>query len=281
MRKIKNSFIFILGTYLLCFLFRVVEYMFIRTDRTMIGEAFIHKIIGIIILTVAVWYLHYHWSDIGFQRKGVVRYTILGLLLGCTTFLVAYSTEMLLQIRNGNSPELQLFISSYSINGSNVMQTSVLFFLICILGNIINVVMEEGVFRGLFVKLFEDKASFIKAMLLSSLLFGIWHIVAPLREFLDGNMQMGMFIVAALMQILLTGLMGIKLCLLVKITGSLWMAMADHFTNNFIINILHIVTVSGIDEMQVIRISVAQTLSFLIILFIFWRKKSYQRNTFC
>ncbi len=69
------------------------------------------------------------------------------------------------------------------------------------------------------------------------------------------------------MLILTTGITGAKFCLLAKITGSLWMPMTDHFLNNTIINILHIVTTSGVDELQVIRISIAQTVSFLIVLF--------------
>ena len=39
--------------------------------------------------------------------------------------------------------------------------------------------------------------------------------------------------------------------------------MTDHFFNNTIINLMHVVTLSGTDELQVIRISIAQTISFL------------------
>nr|WP_216606230.1 hypothetical protein [Fusobacterium nucleatum] len=46
--------------------------------------------------------------------------------------------------------------------------------------------------------------------------------------------------------------------------------MGDHFVNNSIINILHIVSKDGsIDKLLVMRISIAQTLSFLIILIYF------------
>ena len=56
-----------------------------------------------------------------------------------------------------------------------------------------------------------------------------------------------------LMFVLTTGITGAKYCLLTKITGSLWMPMADHFFNNTIINLLHVITISGADELQVIR----------------------------
>ena len=69
---------------------------------------------------------------------------------------------------------------------------------------------------------------------------------------------------SALILVLTTGITGLKFCLITKMTGSLWMPMADHFFNNTIINLLHIATISGADELQVIRISIAQTVSFLI-----------------
>ncbi|MEM5769670.1 MAG: CPBP family intramembrane glutamic endopeptidase, partial [Bacillota bacterium] len=75
-------------------------------------------------------------------------------------------------------------------------------------------------------------------------------------------------------------IMGILLCLLVKVTGSIWTAMAVHFTNNFIVNILHVVTQSGADELQIIRISIAQTITFLVVLSIYIAKKSYRQQTF-
>lgn len=52
------------------------------------------------------------------------------------------------------------------------------------------------------------------------------------------------------------------------------MGMADHFVNNTIVNLLHIESSTGADEMMFLRITVAQTISFLIVLFIFWERKN-------
>jgi membrane protease YdiL (CAAX protease family) len=87
-------------------------------------------------------------------------------------------------------------------------------------------------------------------------------------------------VMSAIMLILTTGITGAKFCLLTKITGSLWMPMVDHFFNNTIINLLHVATTSGVDELQVIRISIAQAISFLIVLFIYWKIGAQKRHTF-
>lgn len=166
---------FILLFYILCFILRGIEYLVLRTDQTIIGEAFIQKLAGIALLAAAVGALKYTWAGIGFDLKQAVRGTVLGLLLGGSVFAVAYGAEWLIQTASGNSPSLAFYVTSYAIQGNRGMQEGLMFVLICIAGNIVNVVMEEGVFRGLFPRVIEEKYSFLKACLLSSILFGIWH----------------------------------------------------------------------------------------------------------
>jgi len=52
---------------------------------------------------------------------------------------------------------LDFYVSAYSVSGNIGQQRGLLFLLICLVGNLINVLMEEGIFRGLFQKVFERK----------------------------------------------------------------------------------------------------------------------------
>ena len=60
-------------------------------------------------------------------------------------------------------------------------------------------------------------------------------------------------------------------------TNNLYMAMGDHFVNNTIVNILHVVSKTGADELQFVRITVAQTLSFIIVL-VYYLKSTATEN---
>jgi membrane protease YdiL (CAAX protease family) len=219
-------------------------------------------------------------SGIGFIRKTALRHSLYGFLLGAVAFIPAYAADLLLARANGQAPGLSLYVSAFSASGNFGNQTGAIFFAICVAGNIINVLMEEGVFRGLFLRLAESKNTFPRAVLLSSVLFGLWHIVGPIREWVDGDRSASGAVMMALVMAITTAITGTKFCLLVKWSGSLWTAMADHFFNNTITNILHVVTPAGADEMMTLRIAIAQLLSLAIVIILFVRSKAREKETF-
>ncbi len=268
----KTPFGAVLVIYLLCFLFRVCEYFILRTDQTFWGEAFVHKLIGTAILCITVKITSFTFEEIGFSKVNIIQNLLKGLLFGLSVFAFAYAIEVIICILQGNFESLQLYVTAYAVDGNIGHQTAFIFFAICIVGNIINVIMEEGVFRGLFQQILQKKYSFVLSAVVASCLFGLWHMIAPLRNYYDGTSSMGGLIFNATLLVVTSGLIGFKFALLTKMTNNLYMAMGDHFVNNTIVNILHVVSKTGADELQFVRITVAQTLSFIIVLVYYLKK---------
>ena len=256
----------VLIIYLICFMFRILEYFILRTDQTFWSEAFIHKLIGIAVLFVVIKHFDFTFKEIGFTKSKTILYILKGLAFGLVIFVLAYSAEILVLALHGNFKTLALYVSAYSVDGNIGHQTALVFFVFCIIGNIINVVMEEGMFRGLFPKLLEHKYTFIISAVIASVLFGMWHIMAPIRDYYDGTMSMSGFIANSVMLVITSALVGFKFAMITKLTGNLYMAMGDHFVNNTIVNILHVISTSGTDELMILRISIAQSVSFIIVL---------------
>ena len=217
----------VLIIYLICFMFRILEYFILRTDRTFWGEAFIHKLIGIAVLFVVIKLFNFTFKEIGFAKGKTILCISKGLAFGLVIFVLAYLAEILVLALHGNFKTLALYVSAYSVDGNIGHQTALVFFAICIIGNIINVVMEEGMFRGLFPKLLEHKYTFIISALIASVLFGIWHIMAPIRDYYDGTMSMSGFIANSVMLVITSALVGFKFAMITKLTGNLYMAMGD------------------------------------------------------
>lgn len=267
----------ILTIYLVCFVARIFEYFVLRTDQTILGEAFIHKLFGFIVICLVVKRSGETLSDIGFVKNGYIRSAVKGLALGLSMFAIGYFVEILILMQNRTYAGIRFYVSAYAVDTNNAKQTSVLFILICIIGNFINVLMEEGLFRGLFPRMLNSRR-FWKVTGICSLLFGFWHIVGPVRNYIDGQSSFQGMIANVIMLIVSSILVGLKLAMITYMEGNLYMGMADHFVNNTIVNLLHIESSTGTDEMMFLRITVAQTISFLIVLFIFWERKNHGKK---
>jgi len=269
----KSPLLIVAMVYVVCYAIRMFELLVLRTDQGLFGEAFIHKSVGIVILVLVTQLIGLRLRDIGFEPSKAPKGILLGLGLGLGVFALAYAVEFgILKMQNAD-PVLRFFVSTYAIDGNIEGVTTLSTVALCILFNVLNVVMEEGLFRGLFMKLLETRYSFLAANVIASLLFGIWHVALPYRAYMDGSISLeGACITVALLS-LASFLMGTQLGLISKMSGALWAAMGMHFVNNTIINLLHITTPSGIDAMQSMRISIAQAVSFLIVLLIYWHGK--------
>ena len=266
----------VLIIYAICFAFRALEYFVIRTDQTFWGEAFIHKLIGIGIVIITVFLFRYKFADIGVKTGKAFLDLLKGLVFGLAVFTIAYSVEIIILAAQNDLVGVELYVSAYSVNGNFGKRTDFIFFFICVIGNIINVLMEEGVFRGLFQKMLSDKYGFLIAAIIASALFGVWHIMSPLRSYLDGEKSLGGFIGQSLMLVGTSALVGFKFAMMGKLTGNLYMAMGDHFVNNTIVNMLHVINSEEADHLMTIRITIAQSVSFTAVLI--WYLIVYFKN---
>ncbi len=260
-----------IAIFMLCLSVRFVEYFLIKTDQTAIGENVLHKVAGIIILALALKRINLSWSDIGFQRNGFVSSILKGLLLGGVCFTISFGLELAILALQGNPAHLEIYISSFSLIGAQIKNTNFVFFLLCILFNIVNVWMEEGIFRGLFIKTLSETKLFMQANFIAAFLFGIWHIVMPIRSYINGEMSFAAMVLMGIGYIILAGIMGIKWGLLYRITGNIWVGLGDHLLNNTVAtNMLHVVSLKGADELQIVRVMAAQIISFAFVLVIYY-----------
>jgi membrane protease YdiL (CAAX protease family) len=129
-----------------------------------------------------------------------------------------------------------------------------LFVLWLILGNVVNSFMEEGLFRGVMIRLYRVRLSFSQSNVLQAFLFGIWHLPWVLKWYQTGQLEAhgGLFF-ATLSQFLPMLLIGLVWGYLYLKTDSLWVSWVFHFLNNSVFNLLHITTVDGVDSGMMIR----------------------------
>ncbi|WP_199713040.1 CPBP family intramembrane glutamic endopeptidase [Butyrivibrio sp. X503] len=274
----KNTVLSCLIIFGLLILVHGLEAIVVRTDETVLGENCINKIFGIIIVFIVLDLLKWKPIDIGFTKEKIRRSIGIGLAMGLASFIIAYSIEIIVLRSYGYTVSFGIFTTGFSLTGESEIHKGIGFILMCIFFNIINVVMEEGTFRGLFDKILLTDHSMKFALLFQALLFGVWHIVTPLHNLIDGDINFASFLGLGIGYIILAGMMGIKWGLLYRMTGSLYAGMADHFFNNCIAtNLLHVITEGGVDDLMIVRVVIAQLLSFAAV-FMIWKKCGYKKT---
>jgi hypothetical protein len=274
--KTKHIPFFLIGFFLVCYTLRIIDSLFIRTDQGPIGELFTHKLIGIALLAAALCYLHIKWTDIGFKWNQLPRGIFIGVAIGASSYFTAFVVEIVIAAIQGKSPSLQFYVTNYDIMGNTILGNGIMFIFICIIGNIINVTMENGIFSGLMITIGQKRHSFFIANgFYSSFLFGLWHSVMPLRNFIDGNLSLSGALLAASILFGSSFLFSIQTGIQYKQASSLWDGMVVHFINNASANLFHVVFHDGSESVPIMRITIAQTMMFIIVLvrYFSWKKQ--------
>lgn len=259
--------------FMLLMIIRVIEIMFVKTDQTWIGENILHKICCILLIWTVLDLLRLHWSDLGFSKKGLFSGLKYGLALGISTFFLSYAAEFMVLFAMGKHPSLRFYITNFSLAQTHTNGSSLSAVIVCIIGNIVNVCAEEGLFRGLFCKTGMQCYSQKTANIIQALLFGIWHITNVISPLSDGSMNLAAAAFMGMGYILLSGILACEWGMCAALSGTLWTGASEHLFNNFISNSLHTVTETGADEYMIIRITLSNMLSLLFVFIIYAKKR--------
>ncbi|WP_315325785.1 CPBP family intramembrane glutamic endopeptidase [Treponema socranskii] len=243
----------------------------LKTDESVIGENFIHKACGVAVIFAVLFVSGLHWRDIGFVRDGRLKNIGLGLILGFGFYTIAYAVECIVLYVQGASPSLKIASGGFSlVKSTEFVSTGIAFIL---LFNVLNVWMEEGLFRGLFTRLLRERYDCRMTIFITALLFGLWHLIMPVRSFIEGQMKLAPMLLLSAGYVALTFVYGLKMSFLYRMTGSVWAGLSEHFFNNSVINIVHVASSRGSDHLQVVRIVTAQLLSFIFVTILYLLKR--------
>jgi hypothetical protein len=268
--------VFLIGFFLVLYAFRLMDSFLLRTDQGPIGELFTHKIIGIALMIAVVFFLRLKPADIGFKWNLLLRGLLIGTAIAAPAYITAYVVEIVIAVVQGKSPSLQFYGAAYNILGNTALGGGILIILTIIMGNIINVTMENAIFSGVMITVAEKRYSFFVANgFYSSFLFGLWHSIMPLRNFVDGDQLLTGAVLSALLLFGSSFIFSVQLGMQFKqANSSLWDGMIVHFINNASVNLIHVVLADGTDSNPTMRIAIAQTIMFIVaaVRYFGWKK---------
>jgi membrane protease YdiL (CAAX protease family) len=249
------------------FLVRVLDVFVIRSDE-LFGEQVLTKVLGLLLIFLYVWRVKGSLRGIGLHSEKWMLSVALGLLMMSAALILGYGAEWFFLFASGQQPMFYLAAEGNTLLPNDAATGGLVFALTLLAGNVVNSFMEEGLFRGVLISHLGSRMNLTKANLIQSAIFGIWHIVWPLRDYLDGKTDFATMIGIAIGYILLSGLIGFAWGFYYTKTNSLWASFAAHTLNNTTMNLLHITTATEIPSTLGLRV-VISTLTVMALLPLF------------
>ena len=254
---------------------RIIEMFYFRLDEIW-GEVFVSKLLGFLIIIGYLWRAKRKIGDIGLHSYRFLDSISIVIVFMTVSLTFSYFTEWIYLARKGLQPSLIIVPMSNSLDSEFAIQGGFLFGLWLIFGNFMNSFLEESLFRGVMITHFRVRLSFWKANFLQAFLFGLWHIVWPVKSYILGQMSASEAIVFAMGYIFLSAIIGLVWGYLFLKTNNLWAPWFAHTMNNSTMNLLHTVTAQGFDSGFMIRMSVFPFIALLTLFLIKWMAEYYQ-----
>jgi membrane protease YdiL (CAAX protease family) len=248
---------------------RVVD-IFALGVAELVGEAFIHKALGFVLVVLYLWAMGKNVQAIGLHGRLAGK----AMLIGGSGVVIVLTIGFALQWAVLRAAGKQASIVVAAIDSRTGLAGGLFFALILVVGNLVNSFMEEGLFRGVMLRHFRVRLSPWQANFLQAALFGIWHLAWPVKDYLTGQADFGSAAGQAVFIVLGASVTGLFYGYLYLKTDSLWAPWLAHTINNTTLNLLHMRTIGGLDA----DISVGyMTISVGYLALILWTKVLAQR----
>jgi membrane protease YdiL (CAAX protease family) len=238
--SLKRPVLVSFALYILAWVIKYLDTFLFRLDE-LIGEAFLTKSLGFILVVVYVWVCGRKLRDIGFHSRNLGKVLLTALAGFGFLYAIAFVTQLLLLRSSGEDAR---FVLS-AVDPRTGMSGGLLFGIWLVVANLVNSAMEDGLFRGVMIRLLLVRFSGWGAIILQAALFSLWHVSWPLRRLLDGQAALGEAAFEAFGLLLATLISGIVYGYFYYKTDNLWGAFVGHTINNSIFNVLFIQTSAG------------------------------------
>lgn len=236
-----------------------------RWDETIVGTL-PEKVLGTALLFAYLWWAGRGPTAIGLEPGGWRAGFVQGFALTLVLYLIAYGAPLGAYALQGAALSFRLE-DPFTATGAALMMIM----------HVFNGLLEEGLFRGLLLRVFLRRHSPAVANLMQAALFGVWHFLWPVKWMMMGTITAAEVVPSMLIYGLITFLVGLFLGYWVLKTGSLWTVVVMHAVSGMVRVWLDglradgemISDVTGYDVVLV-------TLLLLLAVWVRWRRREWR-----
>lgn len=230
--------------FVLCFGLRIVDVFVVRSDGWF-GELILSKVVGLALVTAYALGSGQGLDGIGFRKTSITSVIWISFGLTAAVMAATFLVQFLLLRAQGADPIFSVDIQGFTLAQHAAGQNGLLSSTRLLAFNLLNATMEESLFRGLLLTHLAATMTRMRANVVQSVLFGLWHIVWPLRAFYDGEMTLGAAMSYGAGYILVATMMGFVWGCFFIWLRSLWVGIFAHAFQNVALTVFHITTAAG------------------------------------
>jgi membrane protease YdiL (CAAX protease family) len=224
-------------------LLRVVD-IFLLPLAEATGEAFLHKVLGLVMVLLYLWAAGQPLAAIGLHGRRLGGAIFIGASTMILALVIAFGVQMGALRLAGEQAALALAAIDPK---TGLAGAGWGFALWLFAGNLVNSFMEEGLFRGVMLTHFRLRLSPWRANLFQAVIFGLWHLAWPIWRLVYGHADLPAVVLESILIVAGSTVSGLLYGYLYLKTDSLWAGWIAHTINNTTLNLLHIRTAGGLD----------------------------------
>ncbi len=252
------------------FVAQIIDVFFIRCDETIFGDVIFARIAGIIITFIAAKKLGIRLKKRCLGRYGWYFELFYGIAFSVAPMLVVYAAELVYFKIKGYYSDLYISFYPPTTKGGSLAAELALYIFALLINVFFKEIFRGFLLNGLYKKYGSKKSTYIQGfigtLLSSVLMVGMAvHGVFSERETVD----VAIIITASLVS---TFISSVKWGFYYKVNGSIWMAMADHFVNSFVMTCIYLSPDRLPDKWLLVKSLVVQVISCIIFIPFYYRR---------
>lgn len=253
------------------FVIYIVDIFLIKSDKTLFADSIVARIVGIVIIVFASKKIGYKLRKHCLGRYGWYFELAYGIGFSLAPIVAVYAAELVYFKIKGYYSEVIVSIYPPNMRGESLVAE----FAIYIISLAVNVFFKE-IFRGFLLDQLYPKFKAKKSNYLQAAMFTLMSFVPVIGILVNGEfgkMSTVDTVITIAASTCSCFISAVKWGYYYRVNGSVWMALADHFVNSFMMTCIYLSPDRLPDKWLLVKCVVVQIISCIIFIPFYYRRE--------
>lgn len=256
----------------LIFAFQAIDVFLIKSDGTIFADTIVARILGLITVIVAAKMLKFNIRRRCLNSYGWYFELLYGVGFSIAPLIVIYVSELVYFRINGFYKDVSIFMLAPDGRDSNLLLPLAVY----AFALLFNVLFKE-IYRGFMLNQLGKKLGAKWANVLQASICTLMSLIYVVRAFAENSFSGSKtvdIVITVLASTAATFISSMRWGYYYKVNGSIWMAIADHFVNIFVLTSIFFSPDRLPDKWLLIKSLVIQVISCIIFIPFYYKRDS-------